>query len=295
MKSFRSLIYWGAICSLVCFSCKDTQNNDPKQEDLAALQADVLPEGVIPFHYLNDTLKMIMIDAVLNGTDSITLGWDTGAGATYIPLAFQDSLEGKDSITINLGGQTVIYREKINFSDKKPLENGDSIILANWDLFRDQIVEVSYDRKFLRVLNSTDRLDEYECIPYKYNAKNGHLYIPISVCIQGKVFHIEDALIDTGFNVAFVVYEKDIPGIDFPPRKELPKEDFRIRLDRKILADTIKAAGVFTTDMDIHIATPNPKRIGKMEYPNLLGNEFFSHFSVVFDFKNQNLYLKPLT
>ena len=115
------------------------------------------------------------------------------------------------------------------------------------------------------------------------------------MCIQGKVFHIEDALIDTGFNVAFVVYEKDIPGIDFPPRKELPKEDFRIRLDRKILADTIKAAGVFTTDMDIHIATPNPKRIGKMEYPNLLGNEFFSHFSVVFDFKNQNLYLKPLT
>ena len=85
------------------------------------------------------------------------------------------------------------------FSDLKPLGNEESVILGNWDLFRDKIVEISYDRKYIRVLDSTDGLENYERIPYKYDARTGHFYIPISLCVQGKVFHIEDALLDTGF------------------------------------------------------------------------------------------------
>lgn len=295
MKHFRYIFYLCALSLLISCSCNGSKNYVPKQEPIAALRSDTIPDGAIPFHYFNDTIKAILIDAVLNGKDTITMVWDTGAGSTYIPLAYRDSLKGKDSISLKLGGQTIIYREKYIFSDLKPLENEESVILGNWDLFRDKIVQISYDQKYIRVLDSTDGLEEYERISYKHDARTGHLYIPISLCVQGKVFHIEDALLDTGFSGTLVVYEKDIPEINIPPRKDFPKsKNYWISLDRKILADSIKTAGTYSTDIDIYIATPNPGKVGKRRFPNLLGLGFFERFSVVFDFKNHNLYLKPL-
>ena len=82
------------------------------------------------------------------------------------------------------------------------------------NLFQNKIVEISFNRKYLRILDNVNGLEGYERIPYQINKEDKHLYIPISVYIQGKVFRIEDALLDTGFNGALVAGEKSFPGLD---------------------------------------------------------------------------------
>ena len=290
MKSFRFLIYLGVLCSLVCYSCNGSKNSDPKPEDLAVLQADAIPEDAIPFHYPNDTLKIILIDAVLNGTDSITVYWDTGASCMAAPTAYQNRLEGKDSVRLKLGRLDLAYKGEIYFSDLYFNSKGENRIIGGHNLFKDQIVQISYDRKYLRVLDSVDGLEGYERIPYKINKIDRRFYIPISVCVQGKVFHIEEVLLDTGFNGAFITSEKFLPGLDLcgaTTRYFGYAGEPKITM-HGIPADSIRVGGVSVTDMEIYLA---PDKKGTI---NILGNGFFSHFSVVFDFKNQNLYLKPL-
>lgn len=290
MKHIRAIIYIGILCLLVACSCNGSKHDAPKQEPVALIQEDAIPAGAIPFHYFNDSLKMILIDAVLNGTDSIAVMWDTGHSNMEIPTAYEDSLKGKDSIHLKTGDFDLIYKGKIRFSDRHNSKKRKDRLVVGPDLFRDKIVEISYDRKYIRMLNNVDGLEGYGRIPYQMNKKDKHLYIPISVCVQGKVFRIEDALLDTGFNGAFVTNEKFVPGLDLSSAATryggAPGD--QLIVIHGLMVDSIRTGNVSAMGMEIYIA-PDKERI-----PNLLGNEFFSHFSVVFDFKNQNLYLKPL-
>ena len=291
MKSFRFLIFLGVLCSFICYSCKDTVNSDPKPDDLTTQQADAIPDDAIPFHYSNNSIIKILIDAVLNGTDSVIVVWDTGASCMAAPTAYQNRLEGKDSVRLKLGRLDLAYKGEIYFSDLYFNSKGENRIIGGHNLFKDQIVQISYDRKYLRVLDSVDGLEGYERIPYKVNKKDRRFYIPISVCVQGKVFHIEEVLLDTGFNGAFITSGKLFPGLDLSGA--LTRYHGYAGEDRKavygIPVDSIRVGGVSVTDMEIYVA---PDKKGT---PNILGNGVFSHFSVIFDFKNHNLYLKPLT
>lgn len=295
MKSFRSHIYLGVLCSLVCYSCKSPNNNETKQEDHAVLQTGSLPDGAIPFHYSNDTLKIILIDAVLNGTDSTVIYWDTGAHAMAMPTDYETALEGKDSICLKLGNQTVIYWDKIVFTDQYISSKERKRIVVGPSLFKDKVVEISYDRKYLRVLDNTDGLEGYECIPYR--VMNGHLYAPLTLSVQGKVFFIKNTLLDTGFNGYFITGENHLPGVDVAGDKPIyaTLSGKKKMTGHILLADSIKIGTVYTANTNIYVVAPDALTLKGKDFSNLLGNGFFSHFSVVFDFKNQNLYLKPLT
>ena len=121
---------------------------------------------------------------------------------------------------------------------------------------RAQIVQISYDRKYLRVLDSVDGLEGYERIPYKINKIDRRFYIPISVCVQGKVFHIEEVLLDTGFNGAFITSEKFLPGLDLcgaTTRYFGYAGEPKITM-HGIPADSIRVGGVSVTDMEIYLA-----------------------------------------
>ena len=123
MKPIRFVSCVGILCLFVCCSCNGSKNGDPKQEPVAALRSKAIPEGAIPFHYLKDTLKMILIDAVLNGTDSITVMWDTGHSNIEIPTAYEERLKGKDSVHLTTGDFDLTYIGKIRFSDRHNSKN----------------------------------------------------------------------------------------------------------------------------------------------------------------------------
>ena len=122
---------------------------------------------------------------------------------------------------LKLGRLDLAYKGEIYFSDLYFNSKEDKCIIGPHHLFEDKIVQISYDRKYLRVLDSVDGLEGYERIPYKVNKKDRRFYIPISVCVQGKVFHIEEVLLDTGFNGAFITSGKLFPGLDLK-RGRLP-------------------------------------------------------------------------
>ncbi len=259
-----------------------------------------LPPGAIPIYYKTDSIIFICFKAVLNKSDTVVVIWDTGASRMTIPNLYKNRLNKEDTIKLKIGSNEMNYKDVVRFSDvfnsrlvaRKTRKN---ILFTGWNLFKNKIVEVSYKDRYIRMLENTNGLMSYDCIPFKI--KNNKLEISLSVTIQGKVFQIKDAIIDTGFDNTFISDNRVLHGLN--TKKSLPFQGFlgpdKDTISGNILfANKIKAGNVSVDSLMICITKMGELKLGNWTYTNLLGNGFLENFSVVFDFINHNLYLKPL-
>ncbi len=259
-----------------------------------------LPYGAIPIYYNLDSIKLIYFDAILNDTDNVVIIWDTGANRVTMPNLFINSLNEEDRLKLKIGSNELIYKEEIYFSDvfnqgiiaRKRRKN---ILFTGWNLFKDKIVEVSYANRYIRILKNSNNLEGYECIPF--SIKNNKLFTNIYVSMQSKTFHIKDALIDTGFNESFISDSRELSGIDMKKSRQVPglaspnKNPFDGNF---LLADRISIGNIHVDSIMICVTEMGALKFGNWTFTNILGNTFFEKFSVIFDFRNQKLYLKPL-
>ncbi|MCL1934642.1 MAG: hypothetical protein FWF53_12615 [Candidatus Azobacteroides sp.] len=275
----KSRPFFFLLC-VICFtlSCKQQQTEDKQQQ-----AADT---KTVSFEYDDKMLKLMIFKGILNDSISLNVMFDTG-GSKYILMS--DSLTG-------LLADTMVYLQIGTYKSTCPvyvIERNNPIFrhfdaIIGWRFFEDKIIEISYQNKFIRELDTIPVTNDF--FPIKMEVMNNNPRIPIKIFVQGKCIE-EEFSIDTGFNGDIMLskyfldkYKINLTGAfhgaSITSGGLLP--------GGSILGDSI-VLGKFTLS-DTHIGFSTTS-VGVRN--RLIGNKVLEHFTLILDLKNFYLYLKP--
>ncbi|MBF0649826.1 aspartyl protease family protein [Dysgonomonas sp. GY75] len=259
---------------------------------------DVIPKGAIPFHSFKNN---VILDGFINDSVPMKALLDIGAWGLAVPEYLRaDKEAGKKSerIRFNVGDWTKTMDATFMSPGSQFLHwYGEDCVLLGWDFFNRRILEISYKDQYIRELKpiELDSLKGYDCI--KFQNRGRRLLIPTTVTIGGKIIE-GNCWIDTGLNGTLFFahnvlskYGLDTGKTNEGRAKNLDSNRTKVNI---MSADTINVGNSMLTGKDV-IFTDSEWFVFKENdmYIGLLGNQFFRYFSVIFDFRKNNLYLKP--
>ncbi|WP_156032924.1 hypothetical protein [Prevotella sp. 10(H)] len=282
--------------SFISFSCssKETQKKNSTEKE------DIPFQGIeIPICYDYDW-QIISFDICINGKDTLFAIFDTGADGVTFPKSLEKKyLQYKDSLSVATCGYSEIFTERVKFVSwnigrRTPDDDLSAPrVLLGWNFFEGTIMELSFNQKYIRILDNTDDLQGYESVPIIKKDKD--IYVPVTISIQGKSISLL-SLIDTGFNSTFLSHSGVFPDLDYTKSEKAYGiySGWKKFTGHFLLADTVKIGSNYICNKNIGI-TENIEIISKGKtIDNLIGCTFFENFTLVFDFKNYVLYLKPI-
>jgi len=278
MKAFPFFFLLCVTCFIL--SCKQQQSADIKT---VLFDCD---EKTVPFDYDEKMLKLMIFKGTLNDSISLNVMFDTGGNSNHILLS--DSLAGLLADTmVNL--QIGVYKSSVPIfaidRNNHAFRYFDAII--GWQFFKDKIIEISYQHKYIRELDTIPVSTDF--FPIKMEAIN-KVRIPIKIFVQGKCIE-EDFSIDTGFNGDIMLgkYFLDKNKIDLTGAYIGASQTIAGPLSGgSIPGDSIELGKFVLPETRIGFSTTN---VGM--HNRLVGNKVFEHFTVILDLKNFYLYLKP--
>lgn len=296
MKTLHS-IQLLLIALLISYSCSGKPSNNNTQN-----QVDSIPADAVKFTYdisknsYDVEKRAIMFDGIINDTIPINVFFDTGWLNVYnivIPDTLKNNI-GKDSCTLRIKGRfgrklQIAYRKKDSPWSKYFGQNTAAI---GWDYFDDKIIEISYKHQYLRELKDTAGLEKNGFKRVQIYNLRGWKGVPVIIYVQGKKI-VEVLMLDTGYNGCIDL------NYDIASKYHVNLDNIRHATSISthtpfqkcfIESDSIIVGYSLAKKLPIGFLTSN-----KMEMPGsgLIGNQFFENFTVVFDFKNFNLYLRP--
>ncbi len=250
----------------------------------------------------------IKFKSVLNGIDTLDLFFDTGGTELVLrheAIKTQTSLltkgrnqrSYKEENYVPLKGRHTLGLGSMTWDDLTvfPVELGPKETAGHfgWNLFKDRIVGLDYDKKRLTLYPSIDGItDGYVKLRIEY--------INTLFCVEGSVKVNEKSypnryLFDTGFQRA-IILDKDLRAeSNFPTDLPVLKES-KLRngagqefINQVVNVDQVCLGNSCAENVPTQLlSTPNPARF----QTHILGNEFLKRFNTIFDFKNGYVYLK---
>lgn len=252
----------------------------------------------IPFR-MNDQNNMY-VKAVFNDTDTLNLNFDTG---TTELVLINDVLKNKlkptpklyDTFyTVKIGKTT--YRTKVYDAELAAQETDGRF---GWDLFKNKIVEIDYDKNIL-VVHSTlpknvTKRKAYTKLDIEFSKD---LMLIVSSIEQGGVVNKDLFLFDTGYQRTAMLDDDLLKQGKFPVNK------------MEVLKNVIMK-GAQGNEIPVVTANLNKLTIGKYTLKNvpvqqltthkplknknihILGNDVLKRFNAFIDLQNNVLYLKP--
>lgn len=261
-----------------------------------------LPQGAVPFSIYRGN---IILDGALNDSIQIKALFDTGAWGIAVPAKYKTSEEPKSNVWppkdrehLRIGNweQDMIATYTTGEGQFLQWFKGECVLLG-WDFFDRKILEISYKKQYIRILEQSDlhTLSGYDCVSFRERGKR--LLIPVTMIVQGKKIE-GDCWIDTGLNGTLflthnipALYNLDVSKSRSGRAKGLEQKSSTLNI---LQSDTIRIGNnhiagreVLFTDEAWSVFKENDMYIG------LIGNQFFYGFSVIFDFEKKKLYLKP--
>ena len=265
--------------------------------------------------------NLIVIPVELNGVH-LSFLLDTGVNTTVLlNLDEVDSLElaNADKIQIRgLGGEElidayrsrnnymkigrtvnenlnlfVIYDEKINFSPRLGVPvNG----IIGTDFFKDLVVEINYSRKFLRVHDPAQfkkRLDGYAEVPLTFFQNKPYVEAEVEV---GGTSGTGNFLLDNGLSDAAWIFPEKL-------NFKVPEDSFDDFLGLGLLGDVIGKRGrvkSFSVGdikiMEMTASFPDSSSIKGLELfgerDGSIGSEFLRRFNIVFNYRDNRMFLR---
>lgn len=287
-----------AVIFLSIWSCNNNQTSRAVNRQ-TPVSPDFIYSDTISIEYRHNS---IYLEGIVKDTLAVGIMFDTGAYGLIASNNMREKFEGCDSLTLQIGNQTHTYN-KVKYIDSDTFkgikrQTGKDGILLGWDFFKDKCVEISYNNQYLRVFDSLPCWDSYDRI--KLSLNNNYLITPVRVNIQNKSFLL-DLILDTGLNESLVTHQGATPGLDY---SDSPKggrgKMFNNHINRinSLIADTIRVGDTYMTNTHIGFLEKDIFKTGDGKgqlYNGLLGNGFLENFSVIIDFKNEYLYLKPIS
>lgn len=262
----------------------------------------VLPRGTTHFDIYRGN---IILDGILNDTVSIKALLDTGAWGIAVPVKYKTSKEPesdiwppKDKEHFRVGDceQNAIATYTTEQSQFLKWFKGECVLLG-WDFFDGKILEISYSGKYIRILDrkNLQNLKGYDCVNFKEKGKR--LLIPVLIVVQEKKIE-GDCWIDTGLNGSLffthnipALYSLDTGKSRLGTAKGLDQKASKLNV---LMADSISIGHNSITHRDV-LFTDEAWSVFKENdmYIGLIGNQFFHDFSIIFDFQEKKLYMKP--
>lgn len=323
------------ICNLLLvFILAGCSNYSSKNEDSnakdSAIVTSKLPDDAFPVHFNG---RHIIIRAVMNDSTEITLLLDTGAqvptfdstfiaqnkdrlGITIKPThAIVESPSGLFNITDRITGSIKLkafaeneeFRGTLMIANIKKLNFGADAIFPAYLFFKDKAVMINLKDQYIRII-SQDTLNSLKSQYIRFPLKGTpYTYFSISSKIfAGKALNLPvnitgDLQIDLGAPGFLYLFksQKLVNTVFTPTTKSLKIKTLAFNMidtvcsealvtDQLQLSDTLsfRNAKVTLLNQFINIDTT---QIG------LLGNEFLRKFTVIIDYRNKQLYLRPNT
>jgi hypothetical protein len=253
----------------------------------------------VPFYNFKNN---VVLEGIINDSIPIKALLDIGTWGIAIPERFGIEKETtgtalKDEIRFKVGNWERKQVATVMTDNSQFLRwYGEECVLLGWDFFDDKILEISYKNHYIKTLERAelDSLNGYDCIGFSNRGKR--LIVPASVKTQGKLIK-GDFWIDTGLNGTLFFtyniptdYELDLNKTNVGRAKNLDTNQTKIIV---LKTDTIQIGNSFLIDRDI-IVSDSEWFVFKKNglYIGLIGNQFFSNFSVIFDFQQNKLYIK---
>lgn len=274
----------------------------------------------IPFTLVNN---LIVVKANLNNTE-LNLIVDTGSGLNILfSFPEKDSITFKNTSKIRITGPGIkepmdAYISKTNKLQLKNLstQNLDVILLLQEDFqlstsvgipihgilgadfFKENIVEIQYDQKKINVFKKeTKRVtaikNEYKQLPIKIKVDKPYLPIEISLDVTQK--QSLELLVDTGLSDGMWIVENKFNFIGNTTIADYLGTGLggdiygkRARFNSLTIADFILEKPIISFPDSIAFSNKNLL----IERNGSLGGGILNRFSVLFDYKDEKMYLK---
>lgn len=178
------------------------------------------------------------------------------------------------------------------FDKKKPVDG-----VIGYQLFSKFIISIDYQRKELTFIKSIRAFnkDSFEVIPMKLNDTKPYIYSKVN--IEGKSEVLVKLLIDTGANHALLLESESHQEIN--PPKNARREQLGVGLAGPIQGkrgeiEKLRIKGFIIQKVNTSFPFKgNYAEVEQIDGRNgTLGNQVLSQFHVVFDYKNEKIYLK---
>ncbi len=258
-----------------------------------------MPDGAIPFYSFKNN---VILNGFVNDTIPIRAMLDLGARGMAAPEWLRQDIEHRkktEPVRFKVGEwQKTMYATFMNADSQFLHWYGEDCILLGWDFFNRRIMEVSYNRHYIRELKPVElsSLQGYDSI--RFENRGMRLLIPTTVHISGKVIEGK-CWIDTGLNgtlfFTYDILEKyDLDTSKSKAGRAKNLDTHRTKIDI-LKSDSIRIGNSVLTNRDVFFSESEWFVLKENDmYIGLLGNQFFKNFSVIFDFRKNNLYLKPV-
>lgn len=258
----------------------------------------LLPGGAFP-DTIPFTLKgsRIYLQGTLNGKESVSIQFDTGANAPCVSKASSDRLnlvfgakttlsnsQGINEARRSLNNTLIVGRlhfDNMSFVETGNMQPGEDLIIG-YNLLRHKIIEIDYDQMLFIV---------HEKLPA--NSKTfskqpliNRLSLKTLIVQNGKKYTFYVGM-DTGRDGTMVIGQEftELPGV-WDNLKELT-----VINGRKILRLDATVAGV--TFKDIVTNAADPTKPAARKTGTYFGNVILNHFNWIIDNLNGYIYLKP--
>ena len=310
------LIIFSSLLFFLLSSCQK-QKNAKVSETFEKTKPFNLPKDAIHITYDNHIYFQLAFDSIKGN-----FVFDTGADRLYYDSIFYyDNKFTYKNIGlgklpgVGLKKQLVrVVFDSINFKLKnesfctsitpiiklKPILGDFADGIIGGELFNKSILEISYDKEFMKIHASLDSVD---IVPYKkikLERIQNRLYLPLSVKINDSLIVQGKFILDlgSGSSISFTNhtskkynFTKNI-GFKIPYYTKYggiggESSSFNFESESIVIGDFKLNKVVMEYSID------NSGALSKRNYLGILGNEILEKFDIIIDNTNCNLYLKP--
>ena len=241
----------------------------------------------------------IYLDGIVNDSIPMSVKFDTGAYGFTISNTLKPEFQDKLPVTLKIGSYQHIFNNikysGATFFNAMKRNLGKDGILLGWDFFENKVIEMSYNKQYIKVLENTLDLTSHDCI--ELILKGTDFIVPISIHMQNRLYHVH-LVLDTGLDETLVTCREFVPGLNYSDAYKGSGKGMNNIINKldAMNADSLKIGNNTLKNITIGIFEKNIFTYGNppTKYEGLLGNKFLDNFSVVLDFKNKKLYLKPI-
>lgn len=255
--------------------------------------SNLFPEvhDTIPF-FLTEN-NNIIIKSKINNVD-IDLMFDSGATNLNLDKEFINKYIKSNTEKLNLTiGKSII--DNISYvSAEESAHNSEGNF--GWNIFDGKILEINYKDKIFIIHSKLNNFKGYYKYPIQYTY--GLFSININYSIEPNINYNSKFMIDTGFQKNIVFDQKKLEELNFSPNiAKINKSSFLTNSR----GHKIELKNINTLSLSLGNGVDNIESLllNTNEIPNpahynthILGNEILKNYQLIFDFQNNNMYIK---
>ncbi|MFV0142884.1 hypothetical protein [Empedobacter falsenii] len=254
---------------------------------------DILPEihDTIPF-FLTENNNIIIKSKVNN--INVDLMFDSGATNLNLDKKFINKhiISNKEKLSLIIGKSKIDSISYMSSEESAHHSEGN----FGWNIFDGKILEIDYKNKIFIIHSKLSDFREYYAYPINYTY--GLFSIKLNYSIEKNKYYNSNFMVDTGFQKNIVFDQKILEQLNFSPKKlKINKSSFltnssgnRIELKNINTISFLLGNGIKNIESLLLNTNeiPNPAHYNT----HILGNEILKNYQIIFDFQNNNMYIK---